>query len=150
VEKIKFLFLMYLTIKSILSKRTFQVRCIDELSTTRPINAGVPQGSIFAPKLYNLYTSDISHTNNMTLATFASDTAILSSNKCLTTAIDQLQEHLLLQHWFLKWRIKIKENKSTHITFTLSLKNRQPIKINNKTIQTQNSFKYLGLHLDKR
>jgi hypothetical protein len=34
--------------------------------------------------------------------------------------------------------------------FTLGLKNSQPIILNNKIIQTQNSIKYLGLHLDKR
>ena len=129
----------------------FQVRCEDELSSKHPINAGVPQGSILAPTLYNLYTSDIPHSNNTTLATFADDTAIMSSNKCLRSATDHLQEHLLiLQHWFHKWRIKINENKSTHITFTLGQKNSQPIKLNNKIIQTQNSVKYLGLHLDKR
>jgi len=62
--------------------------------------------------------------------------------KCilLTTVTDQLQKHLLIhQHWFHKSRIKINENKSTHITFTLGQKNSQPIKINNKITQTQNS-----------
>lgn len=152
LHKIRFLPApIYLTIKSFLSKRTFQVRCEDELSSIHPINAGVPQGSILAPTLYNLYTSDIPHLNNTTLATFADDTAILSSSKCLSKATDQLQEHLLiLQHWFHKWRIKINEGKSTHITFTLGQKISQPIKINNKIIQTQNSVKYLGLHLDKK
>jgi len=56
----------------------------------------------------------------------------------------------MLQHWFQKWRIKINEKKSTFITFTLGLKNSQPIILNNKTMQTHNSIKYLGLHLDKR
>ncbi|KAL4136298.1 hypothetical protein QTP88_007846 [Uroleucon formosanum] len=142
---------LFLTIESFLSRRSFQVRFEDELSTIHPINAGVPQGSILAPTLYNLFTSDIPHSNNTTLATFADDTAILSSNKCLQAATNHLQEHLvILQHWFQKWRIKLNENKSTFITFTLGLKNSQPIKLNNSIIQTQNSIKYLGLHLDKR
>jgi len=150
--KIRFLLApLFLTIESFLLSRSFQARCEDELSATQHINAEVPQGSILAPTLYNLFTSDIPHSNNSTLATFADDTTILSSNKCLQTATNHLQDHLvMLQHWFQKWRIKINENKSTFITFTLGLKNSQPIILNNKTIQTQNSIKYLGLHFDKR
>jgi hypothetical protein len=90
-----------LTLNSFLSLRTFQVRCEDELSDNYHIKADVPQGSIFAPTLYNLYTADIPHSTLTNLATFADDTCISSSDLDNNVAIDNLQNHLnLLQIWF--------------------------------------------------
>lgn len=142
---------LYLTLKSFLSHRTFQVRCDDELSNTFPIKAGVPQGSILAPTLYNLFTADIPHSNITNLATFADDTCITSSDPDINSAINKLQMHLNeLETWFNQWKIKVNENKSSHITFTLGLKVSPPLTLNNNIIPIENSVKYLGIHLDKR
>jgi len=141
---------LYLTLKSFLSNRTFAVRCEDEISTFYPIIAGVPQGSILSPTLYNIFTADLQQSNNTTLATFADDTAITSSNSDVTTAIDNLQIHpTQLQDWFTLWKIKINETTSTHITFTLSPKNIPPVHLNNQKIPMNDSVKYLGFLLDK-
>lgn len=48
------------------------------------------------------------------------------------------------------WKIKVNENKSTHITFTLRPTTIPPVCINNQTIPIADSVKYLGLLLDKR
>jgi hypothetical protein len=96
------------------------VRCADELSEIHIAKAGVLQGSILAPTLYNIYTSDISHSNLTSLATFADDTFVTSSDPDIYTATENLKSHLNeLQNWFNLWRIKINENKSSHMTFTL-------------------------------
>jgi hypothetical protein len=84
----------YLTLNSYLSLRTFQVRCADELSETHIAKAGVPQGSILAPTLYNIYTSDIPHFNLTSLATFADNTCVTSSDPDIYTATENLQSHL--------------------------------------------------------
>jgi len=47
-----------------------------------------------------------------------------------------------LQKYLNVWRIKINENKSSHITFTQQLKNNPPITSNNKIIPIENSIKY--------
>lgn len=52
---------LILTIKSFLLNRTFQVRYEDELSSTYPINAGVPQGSILAPLHYIIFLPSTYH-----------------------------------------------------------------------------------------
>ncbi|KAL4104827.1 hypothetical protein QTP88_020103 [Uroleucon formosanum] len=93
----KLLFLptqLYLTLKSFLTNRSFVVRCEEEYSNIHPIRAGVPQGSILAPTLFNIYTADLPQSNNTNLATFADDTAIISSSPNLDSAINNLQDHL--------------------------------------------------------
>jgi len=45
---------------------------------------------------------------------------------------------------FNLWKIKIKESKSTHITFTLSLKSITPVFLNDKIIPMDAPVKYLG------
>ena len=46
-------------INSFLSDRTQQVAYAGELSTTRPLLFGVPQGSVLGPLLYILYTAEL-------------------------------------------------------------------------------------------
>lgn len=100
----KLLFLpipLFLTLKSFLSNRFFVIRCEDEYSNMHPIQADVPQGSILAPTLYNLYIADLPQSINTNLTTFAGDTAITSSSSDLVLAINNLQDYLTkLQIWF--------------------------------------------------
>ena len=44
---------------SYLTQRNFRVKIEGALSSPRRTSAGVPQGTIFAPTLYNIYVSDI-------------------------------------------------------------------------------------------
>uniref|UniRef100_A0A7E4VI15 Reverse transcriptase domain-containing protein n=1 Tax=Panagrellus redivivus TaxID=6233 RepID=A0A7E4VI15_PANRE len=48
--------------KNFLGNRTFQVRVMDKLSTTKESNCGVPQGSVFGPQLFIAYFAMLSHT----------------------------------------------------------------------------------------
>lgn len=95
LHKIRFLPApLYLTIKSFLTNRSFLVRCDEELSNFQSIQAGVPQGSVLALTLYNIFTYDTPHVANTTLATFAGDIGFLTSNNNLTLASETLQNHL--------------------------------------------------------
>lgn len=106
-------------LNSYLSNRTSQVSYEDDFSKTHTAKAGVPQDSILAPTLYNIYTSDIPHSSLTSLAIFDDNTCIASSDPDINTATGNLQSHLNdLQNWFNLWRIEINENKS-HIIFTL-------------------------------
>ncbi|KAL1140039.1 hypothetical protein AAG570_007016 [Ranatra chinensis] len=72
-----------------------------------PIKAGVPQGSILSPLLYSVYTSDIPEHPATLVASFADDTAILSTNSDPTLASLNLQSHLTtLQMWCNNWKIR--------------------------------------------
>lgn len=81
-------------ISSFLSNRIFAVRINATLSKKRTIKAGVPQGSILGPVLFNLYVHDLTTTENTEIALFADDTAIIAHNNILTEAVNHLQEAL--------------------------------------------------------
>lgn len=76
--QIKTMFTSNLLIKSYLSDRRFQVRFGSSFSGTANINAGVPQGGILSPVLYNIYASDQPTSRNTTVAEFADDKAIIT------------------------------------------------------------------------
>ena len=142
---------LYKLLKSYLKNRTFQVKINDTVTDLFSINAGVPQGSVLGPTLYLLYTADIPVMDNTSTATYADDTAVLSTHSCPISASIQLQNHLnKIEDWFKLWRVKINEDKSTHITFTLRKDTCPPVYLNGKTIPQNESVKYLGMHLDRR
>ena len=113
--------------------------------------SGVPQGSVLGPFLYIIFTADIPQQNSTTINTFADDTAVLSRHTNLDIATANLQAHLdSIEKWTRKWRLKINENKSTHVTFTLRKGTTPQLYFRNNTIPQAETVKYLGLHFDKR
>ncbi|GFV69713.1 RNA-directed DNA polymerase from mobile element jockey [Trichonephila clavipes] len=66
-------------ISSYLADRNFSVRINDTNSSHRPTEAGVAQGTLISPLLFNIYVNDIPIRHNTTLCMFADDTAILAS-----------------------------------------------------------------------
>jgi len=132
---------LYLLTKSYQQNRSFLVRQGDFLSSQFQIIAGVPQGSDLSPDLYNMYTADIPNSKNSLIATYADDTAILSSYSNSTTAYQNLQIHLdNISKWSTKWRIKINTDKSHSIYFKKSCSFYKLLTIF-KTIQSIPQFK---------
>ena len=85
------------------------------------------------------------------ISTFADDTAAVAMDADPTTASRNLQDQLnSIEKWLQKWRIKVNQNKSTHITFTNRKGQCPPISINQTTIPKESTVKYLGLHLDSK
>jgi hypothetical protein len=108
------------------------------------------QGSVLGPILIILYTSDFPITNNTTTDTLADSTVILATHADPRTA-SHLQLYLnLTQEWLKKWRIKINETKSVHITSTLREGRCPPVTIKNAEIPIVAMTKYLGMHLDHK
>lgn len=70
---------------------------------TRPITAGVPQGSVLEPLLYTLFTTDLTDMSPTIEAMFADDTALLASSLYHPQAIADLQSALdKLQSWMTR------------------------------------------------
>lgn len=142
---------LYPTIKSYLEERLFRVKLRDARSTLRQIKAGVPQGSVLGPVLYNIFTSDLPVSEDVTVATYADDVAYLASDNHPTAASNKLQLLLDETHtWMEKWRIRASAQKSSHITFTLRRGKCPPVKLGNDLLPESEIVKYLGFHLDKR
>jgi len=141
----------YLILRSYLEDRHFLVNSQDAYTNLRQIRAGVPQGSVLGPMLYLLFTNDLPTTPQVLTATYADDTAIVASSNNAVTATQLLQSNInKIQEWLEKWRIKINESKSTHVTFTTRIDTSPPITLNNKVIPQSKEVKYLGIHLDRR
>jgi hypothetical protein len=91
----------YLLIKSYLTNRNFRVCYGSSVSSIAPINAGVPQGGILSPILYNIYASDQPTTPHTLTAEYADDKAIISINADPLIASRNLQNHLhLMEKWY--------------------------------------------------
>lgn len=141
----------YLIIKSYLTNRKFQVRYGQETSALNTIKSGVPQGSVLGPVLYTLYTADLSDERNVTLATYADDTAIMATHENPVRASQILQGAIRdIKKWFKSWKIKVSDSKSVHITFPLRKADCPTITLNNEPLPTRREVKYLGMHLDRR
>lgn len=142
---------VHLLLESYLTSRKFKVKYKSCTTDEREIKAGVPQGSVLGPMLYLLFTSDLPVKPLVLTSTFADDTAILSSHKDAAIASENIQEHLYeVENWLNKWKLKVNENKSVHVTFSLRKGQCPPITLNDITIPQVNEVKYLGVHLDKR
>jgi len=60
----------------------------------KDINSGVPQGSVLELVLYLLYTADLPVAQDTITATYADDTAILTTHKDHAEALQRLQKSL--------------------------------------------------------
>lgn len=141
----------YLLLKSYLNERTFFVSVNDEESDIGEIKSGVPQGSVLGPTLYTLFTSDMPTNNDVTIETYAADTAILATDTSPIDASVKVQCQLnVIESWCKKWKINIDADKSIEVTYTLKKGNCPSVTFNGVTIPSADSAKYLGLHIDRR
>jgi len=133
----------FIRLKSYLNERQFGAKINTETSSRFHIHSGVPQGSILGPLLYVLHTSDLPASSETILGTFADDTAIFSIHEDPTIAALNLQEHLhIIEKWLKKWKIKINESKSSHITFTLRKGHCPAVNIKQTIIPQTETVKY--------
>ena len=136
-----------------LKNRKFVVKIEEKLSTTRQIGAGVPQGSVLGPTLFNLYINDIPKFAKTSLAIYADDTAVYGHSYYAQVATKQIQIHLnMILAYAKQWKIKINNNKTEHILFTKKFTNTKiftPLNVNGMCIPVAGKVKYLGVFLDK-
>lgn len=70
--------------------------------------------------------------------------SIEKASRKLQKALDEIN------NWTKKWRIKLNENKSTHIDFTNKKVKPLTLKLNDGNISYANTAKYLGMNLDAK
>lgn len=154
MAKLKFPALIVRLIKSYQTNRRYMVKTNAGVSTERTVLAGVPQGSVLGPVLFNIYTHDIPSFPNTKLATYADDMAIYSHSFSPIAALQKIRNHLPSYEKYLqKWRLTANPLKSTVSVFT---RKTQPLWIPSTPVFQQHSLpltgttKYLGCLLDTR
>ena len=140
-------------IANYLESRTFSVRNHGALSVSTPIHAGVPQGSVLGPILFNIYFNDITEVRAKTeLALFADDVASWTRGYHLSHIQKKLQSQLqIIEKWMSKWRTKLSTNKTTYLIFNKSRKfDKHALHLSYKgsLIHAEKNPKFLGLTLD--
>lgn len=141
-------------IHSYLTNRNLEVIVNNKKSNKKKIRAGVPQGSVLGPKIFNIYLNDIPKFAKTNIALFADDTAIYANSHNAIVAAKQIQIHLsILEPYYKKWKIKLNEQKTEVIIFKRKIKECNmvvPIRVNGHNIQPTTIVKYLGVILDTK
>ncbi len=119
------------------------------------MNSGVPQGSILGPLLFVCYINDLpKYCGNLLPFIYADDTALLSRHKNIDFISEELQTSLdIITSWFRANKLGLNINKTKSILFTgrrsLYRNFNLDIRSNNTHIESTDSFKYLGITLDR-
>ena len=128
-----------------------------QLSSSKKIICGVPQGSILGPLLFLLYVNDMPDSlNNTTPSLYADDSEICASSDNSSDLISKLNEDLKnLSRWMRKNKLQIHPTKSKYmfIGSSYNIKNNicnEPILINSTPVPRVTNYKCLGVNLDDK
>lgn len=143
------------TIKSFLSNRTFSVKVGGCKSSERCIKAGVPQGAVLSPSLFNIYMYDMPTFEDCSTAQFADDVGIAHTNKRAASIKAKLEKAAKkFSKYVAQWRLKLNPLKTEAVFFTRRRAARafprRTIKLQNHELTWQQSAKYLGVTLDQK
>ena len=90
-------------LSSILSNRRFRACLSDQSSNVRTLNNGLPQGSVLAPTLFNIYVSDMPTTISNKFA-YADNLALATQGTDLTDISNTLSKDLnVMATYFPNW-----------------------------------------------
>lgn len=125
------------------------------------LKAGVPQGSVLAPLLFNLYVNDLSKTiSGCEIYQYADDTLLVSRHLNLSSATVKLQENSTqVMDWFKANLIKINVHKTKLVCFSSPSKRKRldiPFILHSSKcthcsctpLEYVNTTKYLGIFFD--
>ena len=134
-----------------LTHRRQYVKLNDSLSEMVQINTGAPQGCVLSPTLYTIYTNDYrSHKNNTILIKFVDDSTIQG---LLCDSEDFYFEEV---KFFVGWceknflMLNVKKTKEMIIDFRITKNLRRQLEINDESVETVGSYKYLGFKIDNK
>ena len=115
-------------------------------------NTGAPQGTVLAPYLFTLYTSDIRSANNdCVLVKFADDTALIGLicnddsavylNQ-VNTFVDYCKDNYLV--------LNVSKTKELILDYRINKHDPNPVIIDGSEVQRTDHYKYLGVVMDNK
>lgn len=148
-------------IKSFFTRRQFCVQFKHKLSELSDVNCGVPQGSVLAPHLYNIFMSDFPHDREHSKSIlYADDSLLYSHHESPVVALADISQHLrVVNQYFDKWGIKINPSKCEAICirnasgkckrFVVPESKTLKLVLNGTEIPFKDSVTYLGIEFNK-
>ena len=147
-------------ISSYLSDRQVCVKVNGRCSNAFVPTAGVPQGSVIAPVLFNMFANEMPLGGQGTCSSsqFADDIALWATAENIHEAATNVQQMLnKVATYCNKWKIKLNADKTQCVIFTKSGRwnrtfgpNKQPIKLllNGQDVNPTREAKFLGVTFD--
>ena len=129
-----------------MANRYQYVKIEDECSTMKQIKRGVPQGSILGPLLFLVYINDLGADENWKseVIKYADDTVMIE--KLHSNSDDKN----LFQSWINNNAVDCNYTKTKFMVFEKRSVNHPNIEIGGHEISSCDSYKYLGIHFDKK
>lgn len=141
-------------LQQFLSLRKISVRVDGELSDSKPVFAGVPQGSVISPTLFNIMINDLFDKcpKNVSNSLYADDGALWASGPDLPQLTTTIQEALLaLEEWSHSWGLQLSPSKTKAMMFTGKRKvPKTVLLLHQSQIEFVSSYKFLGLTIDRK
>ena len=116
-------------------------------------NTGAPQGAALSSLLFTIYTNDCTTINHATIGIYILKFA---DDPCIQGLIfEDETNYRETIHWFVKWcedhflLLNVKKTKEIIIDFRRNKNPLTPVLINNEEVERVESYKYLGVTLDK-
>ena len=133
--------------------RKFHVVLGGSTSKVKSIKNGVPQGSVLAPALFNVYISDMPETRSMKLG-YADDWTLTHQSRSWSELETTLSQDVnTMKNFFDKWYLQMNTTKTVSTVFHLNnreAKRTLNIQIDGNTLPTDQNPKYLGVTLDRQ
>ena len=151
---------MYNWIKDFISQRWTATKWNGKLSKWKQTQAGLPQGTITSPILFNMYINDlaakIKENKEVQIGMFADDIVIYTAvtnkehnERNIENKLNPSIKHLC--EWVENNNMTINTDKTMYQIFSLKHKISTPdIKINGKSINKSDCTTYLGISLDNK
>lgn len=138
----------------LISHRTINVKINNQVSCTRLLFKGVPQGSVLSPILFLCYTYDIFSTISPScrMLQYADDIVIYTSNHNLDSALIDLDMSMYALIEYLNVNgLSLSASKSNVCIFAKRrLPGLQSILLGDQQLPVVSVLKYLGLYLDSK
>ena len=139
-------------LRRMVTTRQFRVALGSDLSRTRRIRNGVPQGSVLAPALFNVYISDMPATESLKLG-YADDWALVHQARSFEELERVLSEDTTsVKKYFDQWYLKMNTAKTVSCVFHLNTHKADrllTVQADGAPLPAAREPRYLGVVLDR-